>query len=94
MNNYPVIVWHECNQEQTARWRSEKGLPPPKRVETIDDRTTADTAYRMACEGSGLIWRGDFQNARQLLKAIAKRIDKKFASKLSTAVTSRETFNL
>lgn len=94
MNDYPVIVWHECNKEQTARWRSEKGLPPPKRVETIDDRTTADTAYRMACEGSGLIWRGDFQNARQLLKAIAKRIDKKFASKLSTAVTSRETFNL
>lgn len=69
-------------------------MPPPKRVETIDDRTTADTAYRLACEGSGLIWRGDFQNARQLLKAIAKRIDKKFAGKLSTSVTSRETYNL
>ncbi len=94
MNDYPVIAWHECNQEQIVRWRSEKGLPSPKRVETIDDRTTADTAYRLACEGTGLIWRGDFQNARQLLKAIAKRIDKRFASKLRTAVTSRETFNL
>jgi len=36
----------------------------------------ADTAYRLACEGTGLLWRGDFQNARQMVQALARRIDK------------------
>ena len=31
-----------------------------------DDRTTADAAYGLACQGTGLLWRGDFQNARQI----------------------------
>jgi methylase of polypeptide subunit release factors len=30
----------------------------------------------MACEGTAILWRGDFQNARQLLQALARRIDK------------------
>ena len=41
-----------------------------------DDTTSADTAYRLACEGTALLWRGDFQNARQLLQALARRVDK------------------
>jgi SAM-dependent methyltransferase len=42
-----------------------------------DDSTTADAAYRLACEGTALLWRGDFQNARQLLQAMARRIERK-----------------
>ena len=38
---------------------------------------TADAAYRLASEGTALLWRGDFQNARQLLQAMARRIDRK-----------------
>ncbi|MFZ1851772.1 MAG: class I SAM-dependent methyltransferase [Nitrosomonas sp.] len=68
-------------------------MAPPKRVEIIDDRINADTAYRLACEGTGLLWRGDFQNARQLLNAIATRIDKSTAKKAPITVTSREMFN-
>jgi methylase of polypeptide subunit release factors len=41
-----------------------------------DDETRADDAYRLACEGTALLWRGDFQNARQLLQAMARRIDR------------------
>ena len=37
---------------------------------------TADAAYRLACAGTGLLWRGDFHNARQMLQALARRIDK------------------
>ncbi len=37
----------------------------------------ADEAYRLACEGIALLWRGDFQNARQLQQAMARRIDRK-----------------
>lgn len=77
MSDYPVIRWNEAGEEQSARWHSEKNLPPPQRVQVIDDRMTADTAYRLACEGTALLWRGDFQNARQLLQALARRIDKK-----------------
>ncbi len=40
-----------------------------------DDTITADAAYRLACEGTALLWRGDFQNARQLLQAMARRVD-------------------
>lgn len=43
----------------------------------VDDRITADAAYRLASEGTALLWRGDFQNARQLLQAMARRIDRK-----------------
>lgn len=77
MCDYPVIRWHEADEEKSARWCSEKDLPPPKRIQVIDDRMSADTAYRLACEGTALLWRGDFQNARQLLQALARRVDKK-----------------
>jgi methylase of polypeptide subunit release factors len=43
----------------------------------VDDGTKADTAYRLACEGTALLWRGDFHNGRQLLQAMARRIDRK-----------------
>lgn len=49
----------------------------PKRVQVADDTMTADQAYRLACEGTALLWHGDFQNARQLLQAMARRIDRK-----------------
>ncbi|CAN7231137.1 class I SAM-dependent methyltransferase [Pseudoduganella sp. LjRoot289] len=72
-----TIHWTENGEDRSARWRSESGMPPPKRVMLIDDTTNADTAYRLACEGTALIWKGDFQNARQLLQALARRADHK-----------------
>ena len=72
-----MIEWTEASEAQTARWRSEAGVLPPKRVSVVDDTLTADAAYRLACEGTALLWRGDFQNARQLLQAMARRLDRK-----------------
>ena len=77
MSDYPIINWIEADEEKSARWRSESGTPPPKRVVIADDRMTADTAYRLACEGTALLWRGDFQNARQLLQAMTRRANEK-----------------
>ncbi|WP_296494940.1 class I SAM-dependent methyltransferase [Rhodoferax sp.] len=71
----PHIHWLEADQACSALWRSERGGSPPKRVVLADDTLTADSAYRMACAGTGMLWRGDFQNARLLLQAIARRID-------------------
>ncbi|MFZ6648353.1 methyltransferase [Undibacterium sp. TJN25] len=77
MNDTPVISWTEDGETRSARWHSESGSPPPKKVILADDRLNADTAYRLASEGTALLWRGDFQNARQLLQALARRIEHK-----------------
>lgn len=71
------IVWTEAGLPRHARWRAEAGVAPPRKVVIADDRISADAAYRQACEGVALLWRGDFQNARQLLQAMARRIDRK-----------------
>ena len=72
-----ILQWKEGDTARTARWRSLAGALAPRRVLPADDTLNADTAYRLACEGTALLWRGDFQNARQLLQAIARRIDRK-----------------
>lgn len=77
----PTIHWTEAGKNCAALWRSERGAPPPKRVIVVDDSTTADAAYRLACEGTALLWRGDFHNATQLLQALVRRIDKTPARK-------------
>ena len=39
------------------------------RMLEVDDTLKADAAYRLASEGTQLVWRGDYHNARQLLQA-------------------------
>ncbi len=95
-SNLPIIHWNEADEERSARWRSESATPPPKRVVIADDQMTADSAYRLACEGTALLWRGDFQNARQLLQAMARRADAKprKAKAKPKQITPTETFHL
>lgn len=76
MGEHSVVDWAEGDGERSARWRSESGAPPPKQMAIVDDRMTADQAYGLACQGTALLWRGDFQNARQMLTAMAKRADR------------------
>ena len=76
MNQSSSIHWEEGGHTFSAVWHSENGIAPHKKVVTADDTLTADDAYRLACEGTAILWRGDFQNARQLLQALVRRIDK------------------
>jgi methylase of polypeptide subunit release factors len=71
------IHWTENGEQRSARWRSESGWPAPKKVVLADDTMNADAAWRLALDGTALLWRGDFQNARQLLQALARRVDGK-----------------
>jgi methylase of polypeptide subunit release factors len=71
------IHWIEHGEERSAHWRSESGWPAPKKVVLADDTMSADTAWRHALDGTALLWRGDFQNARQLLQALVRRVDHK-----------------
>ena len=89
----PTICWNEDGEVRSARWHSENGTPPPQRVVSADDRITADAAFRLASEGTALLWRGDFQNARQLLQAMARRIERK-PRKAPAAAAAGEAFHL
>ena len=80
-----TIAWAEQGQTHTLHWRSAQGAAAPRRVQVADDRLSADQAYRLACEGTALLWRGDFQNARQLLQALQRRIERKPASSAARA---------
>ena len=73
---YDILLWQDAAQTQHALWRAENGTPAPKKLLLADDTLTADSAYKLACEGVGLLWQGDFQNARQLLQALARRCDR------------------
>ncbi|AXK38858.1 class I SAM-dependent methyltransferase [Crenobacter cavernae] len=77
VSEFPLISWTEAGQTHTARWRSESDAPPPKKVMIADDTLSADKAYKLVCEGTALLWRGDYHNARQLLSALARRAGRK-----------------
>ncbi|WP_280435023.1 methyltransferase [Nocardia carnea] len=68
-----TIGWTENGTEFSARWHSENASPAPARIVVIDDRTTANAAHRLAKAEAGLLWRGDFHNARQLVRALERR---------------------
>jgi SAM-dependent methyltransferase len=72
-----LIHWREDEQDFAASWRSLSGAPPPARVVVADGRMTADEAYGLACQGTALLWRGDFHEARQLLNALGRRADRR-----------------
>jgi methylase of polypeptide subunit release factors len=85
MTQPPMLTWTEDDQVRTARWRSENGAPVPRRVVVADDQTRADDALRLARDGAVLLWRGDFQNARLLLQAMTRRLDRPAGPKPAAA---------
>jgi len=78
------LTWQEDGQTRSALWVTDQGARPPSKVMVVDDTLNADTAYRLACEGTGLLWRGDFQNARQLLQALKRRLERPARPKKSS----------
>ena len=97
------LSWTEKGAECHALWRSERNAAPPKRVVIADDTLNADSAYRLACEGTGMLWRGDFQNARLLLQAMMRRANApikpgkaraKSRAQEATPVTPQQAFHL
>ncbi len=89
----PQIAWTDATGDNSLPWRAENGSAPPRRIVVGDDQMPADRAYRLACEGTGILWKGDFHNARQLLQAMARRLDRKPA-KVRETPDLTETFHL
>ena len=93
------LAWEETTGDGTshaghARWRSESGQAPPRRVVVADDTMKADTAWRLACEGTALLWRGDYHNARLLLQAMARRADARPRKRAKAPASTAEAFHL
>lgn len=93
MNTLPRLQWADDNGTHDALWRSEAAVPPHARVVLADDRLPADRAYKLACEGTALLWRGDFQNARHLLQALTRRLDRKPARRPAEATSPAQAFH-
>ena len=91
--NQTVLTWTDAIAKKNALWRSESGKKPPDRVIVVDDAITADTAYRYACEGIAMLWRGDFQNARQTLNAMTRRADRNPKKQAATPQSPAERFH-
>lgn len=101
MTQLSILQWEESGQTHSARWHSENGIAPHKKIRVVDDTLAADLAYRLACEGTAMLYKGDFQNARQLLQALVRRADKPSKKSSRTDRVTKEknkspldTFNL
>ncbi len=89
----PQLHWTDDDgQPQQADWRSLAGHPAPVAVQLADDRLPADAAYRLLDNGTALLWRGDYQNARHLLQALGRRLDKRLGRPGRTPATPAEAF--
>src|SRR5690606_3662642 len=76
---------------QALSWCSAQGLPPPRQCIEVSDTLKADEAFRHLNEGRQLLWRGDYHQARQMLSALARRLDRK---PLPTGNNVTEQFHL
>ena len=66
-------------------WYSASSAAAPQRFEVVDDSCNADKAYRLACAGTAVLWQGDFQQAKQLLQALTRRVHRPIKSSTSVS---------
>ena len=91
----PQITWlDDAGQAQTVDWRSLAGHPAPARVVVADEQLAADAAFRGIAQGQALLWRGAYPQARQLLQALGRRLDRRQQRPAKPAATLAEAFAL
>jgi SAM-dependent methyltransferase len=94
MTPNPIIHWLEGGNAFEAQWLSYNGTSPATRVVVADGKMTADEAYGLACQGTALLWRGDFQEARQMLNALRNRADRRRRRSRTSQPGPAEAFHL
>jgi methylase of polypeptide subunit release factors len=70
------LEWEHQQVSYSRLWYSEAGIAPNQQVVVADDTFSANTLYQLAKEGHAIVWQGDYQNARQALTALARRVDR------------------
>lgn len=69
------LTWSE--DDGTSRlglWLSADDRRPPSTIRVVGDGLGAARALALASEGAGLLWRGDYHQARHLLDAMRRRL--------------------
>ncbi len=69
-----------ADSQRVLLWQSMHAWSPPRQVMLTTDNISADGAHRSVSQGTALLWQGDYHQARQLLAAIKRRLDKKSPS--------------
>ncbi|MDQ2140147.1 class I SAM-dependent methyltransferase [Alcaligenaceae bacterium B3P038] len=77
MSATATIEWMHEDGSPAVAWESPSGAARPKRMQVADDRMSADAAYRLICGGTSLLWQGDYHNARALVDALGRRVEKR-----------------
>jgi methylase of polypeptide subunit release factors len=88
----PTLHWQEDGQARQAYWISEAGLAPPEQVVVADDTLSADAAFKLVQSCTAILWRGDYPNARHLLQALTRRVDRSPRNVPPPARTALEAF--
>lgn len=89
----PQVRWvDDDGRPQQARWRSLAGHPPPRQLVLADAGLAADAAFRLLAGGTAILWLGDYPNARHLLQALGRRLDKRQHRPGPAATSPTEVF--
>lgn len=75
-------------KQQTGTWHSLNGAKAPKTLVAVDDSLSANDAFKLVLEGTGLLWLGDYHNGRQMLSALSRRISP-FAAKSTDEISQQ-----
>ena len=89
-----LLNWEENGQPHSALWQVDNGARLPTRVQVLRESLAAPLAYRQACEGTAMLWRGDYEQGKQQLQAMTRHMNKsasrKPAAKLDTPLQAFE----
>lgn len=70
------LTFDHNSHSYTLTWISENHFSTPKKVIVIDDSFPASQYITYASQGVSFVWKGDYNNGKQLLQAVQRRIKK------------------
>jgi hypothetical protein len=86
------IDWYKNGVKHKFGWFSEAGLPLPTELIEADDNSSANQLFKAAKEGTAILWQGDYPNARNMLTALTRRVNRQQTNKASKTLTPQEIF--
>jgi len=87
-----LITWPEHGQSRSALWQVDPGLRLPTRLQPMATAPTAAEAYRLACAGTAMLWRGDYEDGKRLLQAMGQHLDAAALRRQVPQARAREAF--
>ena len=80
-----TLTWQDNGQTHSALWQVDNGARAPARVEVLRESLAAPKAYKQACEGTAMLWQGDYEQGKQQLQAMTRHMNKSASRKPATS---------